>query len=68
MKTCYLVSAAAKFQFHMIARLDDTCRFEFKDLKTHPQLSFALLARMCWSKNVCVGLRMQIRSEMLQIK
>ena len=37
-KKCYLVSAAAKFQFHMIARLDDTCRFEFKDLKTHPQL------------------------------
>ena len=51
-KAAYMVTAAAKFQFHMMARLDDTCRFEESDLKPHPLFPFALLARMCWSKNV----------------
>jgi hypothetical protein len=51
-KRKYMVSTAAKFQFHLIARLDDTCRFEECDLKPHPQFPFALLAKMCWSKNV----------------
>jgi hypothetical protein len=51
-KAAYMVTAAAKFQFHMMARLDDTCRFEERDLKPHPMFPFALLARMCWSKNV----------------
>ena len=47
-----MVSAAAKFQFHMMARIDDTCCFDPRDLKPHPQFAFALQARMCWSKNV----------------
>ena len=51
-KRKYMVSTAAKFQFHLIARLDDTCRFEECDLKPHPQFPFALQAKMCWSKNV----------------
>ncbi|KAI2499454.1 hypothetical protein MHU86_15038 [Fragilaria crotonensis] len=48
----YLVPAAAKFQFHMMARIDDTSHFDEADLKPHPQFPFALQARMCWSKNV----------------
>lgn len=51
-KKKYMVSAAAKFQFHLIGRLDDTCRFEECDLKPNPQFPFALVAKMCWSKNV----------------
>ncbi len=30
-KAAYMVTAAAKFQFHMMAWLDDTCRFEESD-------------------------------------
>ena len=48
----YMVSTAATFQFHMMAQVDDTCRFDQRDLKPHPQFAFALQARMCWSKNV----------------
>lgn len=47
-----MIPAAAKFQFHMVARLDDTCRFQEADLKPNPQFPFTLLAKMCWSKNV----------------
>jgi hypothetical protein len=51
-KRKYMVPTAAKFQFCMVGRLDDTCRFEEVDLKPNLQFPFALLAKMCWSKNV----------------
>jgi hypothetical protein len=52
MKRKYMVPTAAKFQFHMVARIDDTCNFTEEDLKPNPQFPFTLLAKMCWSKNV----------------
>ena len=51
-KRKYMIPTAVKFQFHMVARLDDTCRFEEVDLKPNSQFPFALLAKMSWSKNV----------------
>jgi hypothetical protein len=48
----YMVPAIGKFQYTMVARLDDTCRIEEADLKPNPQFPFALLCKMCWSKNV----------------
>ena len=48
----YMVTAAAKFQFTMIARIDDTSHFLEEDLKPNPQFDFYLLCRVCWSKNV----------------
>jgi hypothetical protein len=47
-----MVPTAAKFQFHMVARVDDTCRFEEEDLKPNPQFPYTLLVKMCRSKNV----------------
>jgi hypothetical protein len=46
----YLMSALNWFQFHMIARIDDTTKFYVEDLKANTQFDFALLAKMCWSK------------------
>jgi HEPN domain-containing protein len=48
----YMVPTAMKFQYAMVARLDDTCQFKEEDLKPNPQFPFSLLCRMCWSKNV----------------
>ncbi len=48
----YLMSALNRFQFHMIARIDDTAKFYVKDLKANSQFDFTILAKMCWSKNV----------------
>mmetsp|Transcript_3711 Transcript_3711/g.5065 ORF Transcript_3711/g.5065 Transcript_3711/m.5065 type:complete len:468 (-) Transcript_3711:47-1450(-) len=47
-----MMPAAAKFQFHMVARVDDVAHFEEVDLKPNPEFDFALLSRMGWSKNV----------------
>ena len=47
-----MVPAAVRFQYTMVARLDDTCQFKEEDLKSSPQFPFALVCRMCWSKNV----------------
>ena len=52
LKKKYMVPTALRFQFHMVARLDDICRFEEVDLKPNPQFPFTLYAKMCWSKNV----------------
>jgi hypothetical protein len=51
-KKRFMLPAAAKFQFQMIARVDDVAHFKEEDLKPHPQFDFALHARMGWSKNV----------------
>ena len=52
LKRKYMVATAAKFQYAMVARVDDTAHFKEEDLKPNPQFSFALTCRMCWSKNV----------------
>lgn len=46
------VPALCAFQFHMIGRIDDSCRFVMKELYAHDSFDFALRGRMCWSKNV----------------
>ena len=46
------VPTFVKFQFHLIARSDDTANFETDDLKGNPEFDFTLLCQMCWSKNV----------------
>ena len=51
-KKKYMVTTAAKFQYAMVARIDDTAHFKKEDLKRHQQFDFALQAQMCWSKNV----------------
>jgi hypothetical protein len=42
-----------KFQFHMIARLDDSCHLRKETVKACSDFDFALNVRLCWSKNVC---------------
>lgn len=51
-KRRFMLPAASKFQFHMVARVDDVAHFKEEDLKPNRQFDFALLARMGWSKNV----------------
>lgn len=51
-KKRFMMPAAAKFQFHMVARVDDVAHFDEADLKPNLQFDFALLAKMGWSKNV----------------
>lgn len=41
----------AKFQVHLIARIDDTVNVNFSDLRVHPQYEFALSVRLRWTKN-----------------
>jgi hypothetical protein len=47
-----MVSNAARFQYAMVTIIDDTTNFKEADLKSNPRFDFALLAQMCWSKNV----------------
>ena len=46
------VPALCSFQFSMIGRIDDTCRFVMSELYAHDSFDFALRGQMCWSKNV----------------
>ena len=48
----FMIPTVLKFQFHMIARIDDTMNFKEKDIKPHPLFRFALQAKMRWSKNL----------------
>lgn len=41
----------AKFQVHLIARIDDTVHVKLDDIHIHPQFEFALLVRLRWTKN-----------------
>eukprot|EP00957_Ditylum_brightwellii_P173623 13218597-Ditylum_brightwellii.AAC.1 len=41
-----------KFQFHLIARLDDTCHVKKDTLVPCFQFPFALMVQLRWSKNV----------------
>jgi hypothetical protein len=45
---CYMYPTMFKFQFHMVARLDDTARLEKMDIKPCPEFPFAaLLYQLC---------------------
>jgi hypothetical protein len=47
------LSAYFKFQYNMIARVDDTAKFRLEHLKGFQQFpDFGVIARLCWSKNV----------------
>ena len=48
----YALPAICTFQFHLIARIDDTCHFHMRELQINNQYPFSLKARMCWLKNV----------------
>ena len=43
-----------KFQYNLICPIDGTADFETNDLKPNEEFPFALLCKMCWSKNVLV--------------
>ena len=47
------LSAILRFQYNMIARIDDSAKFRCDNLKRNPDHEeYSLLARLCWSKNV----------------
>ena len=48
----YALPALCSFQFHFIARIDDTCQFLLNELMVHDLFPFVLCGRMQWSKNV----------------
>ena len=46
-------SGVVRFQYNMIARIDDACQFLSENLKTNPEHPlYAALSQLCWSKNV----------------
>ena len=47
----YGVAAQMNFQFHMLARLDDTCNVPRENIQVHPNFEFALKTRLNWAKN-----------------
>ena len=49
--TKYGVSAQMNFQFHLMARLDDTCNVPRENIQVHPNFPFALKTRLNWAKN-----------------
>ena len=51
-KRKYMVPAAIKLQYSMVARVDDTAHFRADELKPNSRFDFALTARMAWSKNI----------------
>ena len=51
----YALPALYSFQFHLIARIDDTCQFMRNELMVHDLFPFGLRGRMWWSKNVLEG-------------
>jgi hypothetical protein len=48
----YTAAAFVKFMIHIIGRPDDTAELEWDDLHVNTQFPFALLVKMCWSKNI----------------
>ena len=49
--TKYGVGAQMNFQFHLMARLDDTCNIPRENIEVHPNFPFALKTRLNWAKN-----------------
>jgi hypothetical protein len=50
-----------RYQFHMIARIDDTTQFLMENLTAHPDFDFTLQSKLTWSKNVHEERDAQIR-------
>ena len=49
---CFM-SGCFKFQYNMIARVDDSAKFRSPDMKVfHQYPDYGIIARLCWSKNV----------------
>jgi hypothetical protein len=46
------ITCLINFQFHLIARIDDTTQLLMDHLRVHDSFSYALKARLNWSKNV----------------
>ena len=51
-KKKYMIGAAAKFQYAMVARVDDVANFKADELSQNFRFNFALTAKMAWSKNI----------------
>ena len=51
-ETKYLLPALMTFQFHMIGRIDDCCKWRRENLAIHEVHDKAAKARLAWSKNV----------------
>ena len=48
----YGIPALMTYQFHLIARLDDTMNVLRENLDIHPHFDFALKTKLEWSKNI----------------
>ncbi|KAI2494041.1 hypothetical protein MHU86_20484 [Fragilaria crotonensis] len=48
----YGISALVNFQFHMIARIDDSTQVVLEHVRVHDKFSHSLKVRLNWSKNV----------------
>jgi hypothetical protein len=48
----YGISALVNFQFHMIARVDDSTQVVLEHIRVHDNFPHALKTRLNWSKNV----------------
>ena len=48
----YGVPAQMNYQFHMIARADDTMNVLLDSIQAHPRFNFCLKTKLNWSKNV----------------
>ena len=48
----YGISAMVNFQFHLIARIDDSTQVIIEHIRVHDKFAHALKARLNWSKNV----------------
>jgi hypothetical protein len=48
----YGIPSFVKFQFHLIARIDDTTQFLMENLAANPDFDFTLRSKLRWSKNV----------------
>ncbi len=48
----YGISARVNFQFHLIARVDDSTQLVLEHIRVHDTFSNALKTRLNWSKNV----------------
>jgi len=47
----YLYLAFFHFQVHLIARVNNVSKVYIADIWPHPQFDFALVTKLCWSKN-----------------
>jgi hypothetical protein len=48
----YGIPAIINYQFHMIARIDDSTQAQMENLQAHESFSFLLKTKLNWSKNV----------------